>query len=988
MSMTLFDDELTLPGVITQVVPDYSSGYDTSAWGTTESVTIIGTAFNGPVGKPVQIATPEQAKYIFGDSFDTATKREATLVAEVYDAWQRGCRTIYAVRVSGDEMYKDYDLAVESNLKLRISGLFPSNGNKACYMTFACKQGSSTAFGDEEGIIKIYKPGDKTTIDEKIAGVVDSIDELLVTTINLDENGFERGSRLSDLLDTINNNSHNNVLRVDLVDKDGVPRTNSDPEVQQLTVAAMFPGIYTICRDKAAEGVTLTTDVKVVADQTLSGAESEPVWKHLIANTNPDKPYPIFAENISTFDKLLPSVIVVDANFDFLNDTGVIDRILVADNVDYEGVDVTGFELYKKLGSGYARTACLKKLGDKLVSGSVEGGDAVYEPRYKVIASPDGDKYKVVGINDGIYSVLQMHESDYLVLAAATAETDLSAKLPKKKDFLFVESNDGIAVNDAEQNKIMNISCKINKEDLNAMPCKYDIKLASYPGDEDVKSKLMDEQILRLPCVTKDAAFDHGVEKGQLAFVLADGIIQKFDGKKFVDAEAGIVELSRVLVEDSGELKVYEKGTETADNGAVKFTVVADPFTSDSGTYEYLVAFCDDEAFVYKKDNDKIVPFMSLKDLADNVIDTEDFMLVAAEPDIPVLDCNNITFIHIYSDMMDYCTVEEFVKELNECEMLNDRFAFECVEGKDQDELEGLVLTGSGTNLALDEKGNVVTAYDTTLHIPYTTTDNFARHLAQHCLYTSLKSYPTHGVIGCDRLQGISLNNIADRVNEICNLDLDMYAKKSNGRNMYDANNEPHPIGRCLSVTFMQYTVTTGNGYYYISSGAAGYAGMISTLDPDRSSTNQPFNIDSLQYTLSNAQLTKLNTIGIVCCKESPTLGIVVVDGVTQAPATSVYRRLSTTKIINAIGRILKEVIEPFIGKPRTLSNLNAMETAIKSALNKIVGVLINDYSFEIVTDSASARLGVVKIDYAIYPAYEIREVRNTITVTENAINE
>lgn len=379
---------------------------------------------------------------------------------------------------------------------------------------------------------------------------------------------------------------------------------------------------------------------------------------------------------------------------------------------------------------------------------------------------------------------------------------------------------------------------------------------------------------------------------------------------------------------------------------------------------------------------------MSLKDLADNVIDTEDFMLVAAEPDIPVLDCNNITFIHIYSDMMDYCTVEEFVKELNECEMLNDRFTFECVEGKDQDELEGLVLTGSGTNLALDEKGNVVTAYDTTLHIPYTTTDNFARHLAQHCLYTSLKSYPTHGVIGCDRLQGISLNNIADRVNEICNLDLDMYAKKSNGRNMYDANNEPHPIGRCLSVTFMQYTVTTGNGYYYISSGAAGYAGMISTLDPDRSSTNQPFNIDSLQYTLSNAQLTKLNTIGIVCCKESPTLGIVVVDGVTQAPATSVYRRLSTTKIINAIGRILKEVIEPFIGKPRTLSNLNAMETAIKSALNKIVGVLINDYSFEIVTDSASARLGVVKIDYAIYPAYEIREVRNTITVTENAINE
>ena len=382
MSMTLFDDELTLPGVITQVVPDYSSGYDTSAWGTTESVTIIGTAFNGPVGKPVQIATPEQAKYIFGDSFDPATKREATLVAEIYDAWQRGCRTIYAVRVSGDEMFKDFDLAVESNLKLRVSGLFPSNDNKACFMTFACKQGSSVAFGENEGIIKIYKPGDKTTIDEKIAGIVDSIDELLVTTINLDENGFERGSRLSDLLDVINNNAHNNVLRVDLVDKDGVPRTNSDPEVQQLTVAAMFPGIYTICRDEIAEGVKLTTDIKVVGDQALVGAENEPVWKHLIANTNPAKPYPIFAENVSVFDKLLPSGIVVDENFDFLNDTGVIDRILVANDVDYEGVDVTGFELYQKLGSGFARTACLKKLGV----------DKDGKPRYKVIGKSDWEE--------------------------------------------------------------------------------------------------------------------------------------------------------------------------------------------------------------------------------------------------------------------------------------------------------------------------------------------------------------------------------------------------------------------------------------------------------------------------------------------------------------------------------------------------------------------------------------------------------------------
>ena len=58
-----------------------------------------------------------------------------------------------------------------------------------------------------------------------------------------------------------------------------------------------------------------------------------------------------------------------------------------------------------------------------------------------------------------------MHESDYVVLAAATAETDLSAKLPKKRDFLFLESNKGIDLK-AEEEKIMNISCKVDNKKL------------------------------------------------------------------------------------------------------------------------------------------------------------------------------------------------------------------------------------------------------------------------------------------------------------------------------------------------------------------------------------------------------------------------------------------------------------------------------------------------------------------------------------------
>lgn len=118
--MGIFDNDLILPGTITEISSDYSYGYDTSLFGTTDSVTLLGTAFNGPVGMATEIYSPEHAAYIFGESYDYATRREATLVAEIKNAWDRGCRTIYAVRVSGQHISKDFSLIPETKLKLRV----------------------------------------------------------------------------------------------------------------------------------------------------------------------------------------------------------------------------------------------------------------------------------------------------------------------------------------------------------------------------------------------------------------------------------------------------------------------------------------------------------------------------------------------------------------------------------------------------------------------------------------------------------------------------------------------------------------------------------------------------------------------------------------------------------------------------------------------------------------------------------------------------
>ena len=242
--MGMFDDELILPGTSTEIESDYNLGYDMSKWDTTDSVTIIGTAFNGPVGKAVPVYSPEYANYIFGGSYDETTRREATLTAEIKDAWDRGCRTIYAVRISGQEIYKDFELVPETKMRLRVSGLFPSNANKDIYMVYDNTPGAER--------IDIYKPAERATIIEKQTGMVEDVNSVLVISFDLANTyGFTKDSKLVELINVINEySSYNNVLKLTIVDEDGNDITISSKDAQALSVGAIFPGAYFIGRDK------------------------------------------------------------------------------------------------------------------------------------------------------------------------------------------------------------------------------------------------------------------------------------------------------------------------------------------------------------------------------------------------------------------------------------------------------------------------------------------------------------------------------------------------------------------------------------------------------------------------------------------------------------------------------------------------------------------------------------------------------------------
>ncbi len=935
----IFDNDLILPGVITEIVPDYAQDYDTSEFGSTESVTIIGTAFNGPVGKVVPIASPEHAKYIFGDSFDATTRREASLVAEIYDAWERGCRTIYGIRVSGKEIYNDYHFATETNLKLRVSGIFPSNLNKEVYLNYAANQ----AENGDAGVIRVYKPVDRANMKEKIQGLVFNESEMLVTDIKLAGYGITKDSRLVDVINIVNEIESNNVIRLSIVDENGADVTASSKEAQSLCVGVMFPGVYTIGRDKAAEGVTAKTQVDYVLASKAKPHTNyrEAIWKELNVNSDVNTEFPLFAKAINDLSALLPTS--ADINGEWLKAVGMIDKIAIKNKVDYEEVELDEFDLYQRLGSGYAQTAQIVALKGAM-DGQVRG--------YKVTVPDSNNVNRVIGIEDGIYSMLENHSTNYTVLASANAETKISGKLPRKDVFKKREAGT-FKLSDSSV-EVIEIATKINEKDFSDSKA-VKIVIKSVEADDAIDQaailKNLDTSIKARRIVGIKSEGEGAAAK------YAEGTLVAVDGTSLKKVVKGALAPESVdgyfLADTDGGLKLYEctQGSLTEHSVREGNAIIA-----TNGQY----------ANVYQENGSEIYePISTLAEIANTELD-EDYTLCHVE------DLATGLTVKVFSTEAQWMTFGELVDRLNENEVFAKLFKASALK---PDVEVGSLVQGTG-----QDKGKIY--FDTTMYVPYTTTDNFARHLAQHCVYTSLKTFPTHGIIGCAKLNGVNLSTIADRVNEILALDLDLYAKRPNGNNMLNNNNMPHPIGRCISIPFMQYTVTTGNGYNYVSNGAAGYAGMVSTLSADKSSTNQPINLPTLAFELSNYQLSKLTGKGIVTVKNT-TSGTVITDGITMAPVDSAYRRLTTSKVINVVDASLREVIAPYIGSQDNLANRNSMNTAITSVLNKLKENLISYYKFKIVSDEASARLGIVKIQYTIIPYNEIKEVRNTVSVQE-----
>lgn len=975
---TVFSTEDNLPGVITEVENDYSSGYDTSQFGTTDSVVIIGTAFDGPVGTPIPVYSPEHGIYVFGKTYDSEKRQEASLVAGIQDAWDRGCRTIYAVRIGGKELHKDFNFAIDSKYKLRVASRYPSNIGKQVYMRYDNTVGNET--------LVLYKPSGRATIAEKKRGEVDGSNSVMTTEIRLAmDYGLGKDANLVEAIRLFNENDANNVMELSIVDENGVDVTDST-EAYTLPVGVLFPGVYFMGRDDSKCSDNTKTKL-VIADGTTPTPYSnfdKQYFRKLEYNTDVAQAYPIYftsAQRKNFSAALLDTGITMSKPWDFLEVANLSSRAFAPDTIDYEETNLSTFETYRRLGGGFAITAKATKRTSK----------AGIELPPRITETPMDDANRVTPILDGIYGVLQDAEIKYRVLTNVDADDKISSKLPRAKDFETTVASTFSVLKDC-----VALTPKVAADDRTAEK-KYTIafnKLAEAVTDT-ITDAYTDEVFPIISSVSAIGDIKTGdVKVGEQIIVIdatngntlyrvnVNGDIEKVGGTEYVGKHFIINSKLYEGVQVSGKTDVEFK--------EVAFTAAANGKDALFNSKEYILGETLNTVFVFQPQADNTVkPLGDLNTMLGDTANDNAAMLLVHGQSLPY-QVNNVV---INSVMFDNMTLGELVEALNSHPVIEKIFKADLTDTGSQmkdymvsdamDEIGATVPNGLDATIVLGADRR--TGYDYNRYIPYRTTDNFARQLAQHCTYTELKTTPAHGFIGCARQTDVSLSAIANRVAQLSEINFDLYAKNNSGRNMLDRNNYPYAIGKNVSVIFGQYFVNMENeNYRFLSTGGAGYAGMVSTLPLDQSSTSQHIEINSVTFRLTPSQLVKMTKQGIVTFKESFTKGIVITDGITMAPVDSSFRRLAAWRIMGAIEDLIREAAEPYIGKQNHVTNRNSLYTAIKSRLEKVKGTLIEVYEFNMVVDPKLLKFSYINVTYTIVPIYEIREIRNQISVKDS----
>jgi hypothetical protein len=170
--------------------------------------------------------------------------------------------------------------------------------------------------------------------------------------------------------------------------------------------------------------------------------------------------------------------------------------------------------------------------------------------------------------------------------------------------------------------------------------------------------------------------------------------------------------------------------------------------------------------------------------------------------------------------------------------------------------------------------------------------------------------------------------------------------------------------------------------------GAAAYAGLMTSLAPQSSTTNKQVGGVAQLKLLSAKQANDLVGIRHVTMY-SRTSGLTVASGVTGAHSVtryvrSDYVRLTTVRIVHATVDLIRSVANKYIGEPNNAPQMNALDAEIDQVLLSMKGSgALNGYSFSISSTPDQRVLGILDINLTLVPAFEITTINLVVSLSK-----
>ena len=263
---------------------------------------------------------------------------------------------------------------------------------------------------------------------------------------------------------------------------------------------------------------------------------------------------------------------------------------------------------------------------------------------------------------------------------------------------------------------------------------------------------------------------------------------------------------------------------------------------------------------------------------------------------------------------------------------------------------------------------------------------NFATQLAQHCAIVTAKNHETIGVIGVEPVKNTDLRTVQEYIDELTTSGINdhyMYNEASETKEeIMDDEGNLIDIGGYINVIFgPEVGMSNDKVGGYVTNGSLVYAGLISTLPIESSTTNKQVQARGLRYELSEAQMDKLSAARYVTF-ERKNNGIYVKDGVTAAQSNSDYSRLSTVRIAHGTVQYIRRKADPFIGLSNGHAQQDSLATEIQSGLDllKEKGVL-QDFKFSVFTSAREKVLNNAFIDLELVPQFETRKIYTNVSL-------